>query len=269
MENIIQSLTDVNLAEAMDNNNIKFWISYGNHPGGYYKNEPGITWSIAGFNFSLYNSFLRSNLAEKDFEIELKDFMDIIKNNKLPANFWKAPTSQPVNIHKILIELGWKQSRQSPAMAMDISNLNNVNAMPDFKIEVVQDDEQRRLWADILNRSVGMNDQDIEEIKNFELTISNSTYNSQYRYLGYLNGEAVATGLIQPGDGLAGIYCIATLPKARNRGLGTHITLKLIEFSSDLGYKVVCLTSSEMGYRIYSNIGFKDIFHYSNYSWSP
>jgi len=266
---IIQSLTAPDLAESMDNNNVGFWTTYGDHPGGYYKNEPDIAWSVAGLNFPLYNCFLRYDLAEENFETELENFMDIIKAHKLPAYFWQASASKPAGVHERLEQSGWKQARQAPAMAMEISEVESMEPIPGFTVKPVQNDQQRRLWADILNRSVGMNDQDITETIKVELMISKKNNNLQHRYLGYLNDKPVATGLLHLESGLAGIYCIATLPEARRKGLGSFLTIKLIEDSSKLGYKVVALTSSEMGYRVYSKIGFKDIFSYTNYSLAP
>ena len=77
-------------------------------------------------------------------------------------------------------------------------------------------------------------------------------------YLGYLNGGPVATSTVFYGGGVAGIYCVATLPEARGKGIGAAITLKpLLDTRDNDGYNYAVLFSTEMGTPVYQRIGFR------------
>jgi GNAT superfamily N-acetyltransferase len=77
-------------------------------------------------------------------------------------------------------------------------------------------------------------------------------------FVGYLNGEPVATNMLFNGGGVASVYAVATLPSAQGKGIGAAITLKpLIEARDKDGYKFAVLFSSEMGIRVYERIGFR------------
>ena len=76
-------------------------------------------------------------------------------------------------------------------------------------------------------------------------------------YVGYLNGEAVATNMLFNGGGVASVYAVATLPSARGKGIGAAITLKPLLKAREMGYRYAVLFSTEMGVRVYERIGFK------------
>jgi ribosomal protein S18 acetylase RimI-like enzyme len=59
-------------------------------------------------------------------------------------------------------------------------------------------------------------------------------------------------------DGLAGIYCVATLPAERGKGLGAHVTAEALRRAHAMGYRVGILQSSAAGHTIYLRLGFED-----------
>ena len=72
------------------------------------------------------------------------------------------------------------------------------------------------------------------------------------------DGRAVATSMLYFADGLAGIYCVATVPGERGKGLGAHVTAEPLRRARQLGYRVGILQSSSAGHPIYLRLGFED-----------
>ena len=73
------------------------------------------------------------------------------------------------------------------------------------------------------------------------------------------DGRAVATTLLYLADGLAGIYCVATLPDERAKGLAAHLTAEALRRAQRLGYRVGVLQSSPAGHSVYLRLGFEDL----------
>ncbi|KAF1723426.1 GNAT family N-acetyltransferase [Pseudoxanthomonas japonensis] len=72
-------------------------------------------------------------------------------------------------------------------------------------------------------------------------------------------GRIVATSMMFIDDGLAGLYCVATLPEARGQGLGAHVTAEPLRRAQALGYRVGVLQSSDAGHPVYRRLGFQDV----------
>ena len=78
------------------------------------------------------------------------------------------------------------------------------------------------------------------------------------RYFGVFQGDRMVATSVACMDGeLGGVYCVATLPEARKRGLGEAVTALAAQAIKDAGYPMAILQASQMGASIYSRMGFQ------------
>jgi ribosomal protein S18 acetylase RimI-like enzyme len=77
-------------------------------------------------------------------------------------------------------------------------------------------------------------------------------------YVGLLEDEPVATNLLFPGAGVAGVLAIGTSPGSRRRGIGAAITLAGCQDALERGYRHVVLMSTELGKPLYERLGFRE-----------
>lgn len=78
-------------------------------------------------------------------------------------------------------------------------------------------------------------------------------------YVGSVDGQPVTTALgIVDGDHV-GIYNVATLPAQRGRGYGAAITARAVLDGFAEGASFALLQSSDAGYRVYQQLGFRTL----------
>ena len=70
------------------------------------------------------------------------------------------------------------------------------------------------------------------------------------------DGRYVTTSVRHLADCLAGIYCVATAPDERGRGLGAFATAEPLRIARRLGYRVRVVQSSAAGNQVYNRVGF-------------
>lgn len=84
-------------------------------------------------------------------------------------------------------------------------------------------------------------------------------------FVGYLDGQPVASSQLYLTDGIAGIYYVATLPDQRRRGFGEAMTSHAMREGVAAGCDISSLQASPMGLPIYTRMGFQQVGYYRTY----
>lgn len=164
----------------------------------------------------------------------------------------------PADVAAYLVERGYVAAGALPAMGVDIARLK-ATALPDG-YEFVR---------------IGSGPESIEWVRQFavgyELPLGVAEYfspagvgataaaDAPLQFFAVRRGGViVSTSVCYLQDGLAGIYCVSTVPDERRKGLGEYATAEPLRRAARLGYGVGVLQSSEAGYPVYKNLGFGD-----------
>lgn len=79
------------------------------------------------------------------------------------------------------------------------------------------------------------------------------------------NGPPAAMGAFIMGNSLPGVYVMATLPEWRRRGLGKAVLSRILSEAGREGHSFIVLTASRLGYPLYQQFGFEQVFDYRIY----
>lgn len=82
------------------------------------------------------------------------------------------------------------------------------------------------------------------------------------RWIGRVDGRAVATTRLHTAAGVAGIYAVITATDARRRGYGEAITRRVLGQARDAGFRIATLQASPAGRGVYERIGFRELCRY-------
>ena len=78
-------------------------------------------------------------------------------------------------------------------------------------------------------------------------------------FVAYLDDAPVSCGMTLISDGVAGVFYVATVERARRRGLGDALTRTAARAGFGLGARAAWLGASDMGADLYRRIGFSDL----------
>ena len=82
------------------------------------------------------------------------------------------------------------------------------------------------------------------------------------RWIGRVDGTAVASSRVSIGAGVAGLYAISTLAGHRGKGYGRALTIAALRAAASIGHRIGVLQSSDLGYGVYRRLGFRELFTY-------
>lgn len=275
MSKKIKNCNDPNLARALETNwygVVAQWAL--RPPGEVYKNR-SFKRVFTEYPSTNFNRVFLAHLTPENMEEKIKENIDYFKSRKTPFSWWVGPTTKPADLGLHLEAHGLshesKDHKDRPCMAVELDSLDcNIPKPIGLEIELVENTSTLYKWVKALIYGFGGGgiDKRIAHWFEAELRVGFDSDLRRFRYLGYLEGKPVSTSLMYLGEGVAGIYCVATLPEARRRGIGTEMTLHLLKTARDMGYMVGILGSTDAGYGVYRRIGFEEYWKIGVYEWN-
>lgn len=265
----LEDFSESALVRAIEANLFELFTAFRHWPEAEVHDDPDILWTITGIPFPLFNSVFRARLSQNvDATIEVT--LGRYRARKVPMLWWTGPKSQPMNLGTYLAAHGLvNEEGDSPGMAADLEALNEGLDRPrGLEVELVSDAESLRRWSEILVAAAPLPEFVAKPMFELFLTLGFAESSPVRNYCGRLNGEIVATASMFLGAGVAGIYNVTTLPKARRQGIGTAMTSEPLREARTLGYRVGVLISSQLGVGVYRRLGFKEHCKIGQYSWT-
>ncbi|NIM96027.1 MAG: N-acetyltransferase [Anaerolineales bacterium] len=266
MSEILQDLSVPALVTAIEENwfehfrLFRYWSQAEVHDG------PDLLWTISDIPFIYFNGVLRAQLVPEDVDATIEAATTRCRSRNVPLLWLIGPATRPANLGEYLEAHGVTYAWDSIGMAADLLELNeDLPAPTGLTIELASDVETLREWSHVVCGVFEWPKFVEDAWVDFFVSVSLEARLPVHCYLGWLDGEAVATSYVILAAGVAGIYGVVTVPEARRHGIGAAIVLAPLREARALGYRVGILHASEMGFSVYHRIGFREYCKIGNY----
>ena len=265
MNTIQTDVSDEALVRAIRANMCAFFRHMSrSNPADHFEDEQFTRW-YTPIPHPWFNGVLCSNPYHDDDEAFIDETIHYFRGKGVNTfTWWMEPHLKPSDWNPALSRHGFGYSNDTPGMAIDLLEMNESMPGADgLEIRIAGDAESMRTWTKVFLKGYGW--PSAWESIAFDLWMQLGLDLPIRNYLGYLDGRPVSTSAVFYGGGAAGIYCVSTLPEARGKGIGAAITLKPLQEAREMGYRVGVLQSSEMGFNIYKNLGFRHLCQIENF----
>ena len=255
---ILRDLTAPAIIAALEANLEEGYIRLGQALGAEFHNDPDALWFVSGIPLQVPNGVVRFRAIPERASGRIDALLGEYAQRHVPSCWLLNPSTTPANLAELLHARGFF-SEFAPGMAADLHAVDfDVPLAAGLKVQLVANETAMADWLRVL--VVGSSFPPEVERVLFDLLVRQGFhFNRDVRFfLGTLNGQPASTSMLFLGGGIAGIYCVATVPDARQRGLGTALTLAAMREGLADGYHVAGLQSSEMGLRVYQRLGFRE-----------
>lgn len=228
--------------------------------------EDGMKWFSFPVSNLLFNRVVSTNCNDIDLPLVVDDITNYYQVKNLPFMWmtWSG-VDKPNNLNNYLEENGFASIGTMPGMALKLEKLSEESEIiPGLEIVEVKTEDDFTSFMEVLKDGF----ETTEEVAyGFRIIDEAILHQPEYgtHYLARLDGEIIAISSVVYLAGVAGIYNVATLEKARGKGIGTAITKQPLLEAKSKGYQLAILHSSELGFNVYKNIGFQDYYKIGMY----
>ena len=262
-------LPEDSLARAIETNGEEFLITLGRAAGAEERNDPSVRWVIGDIPIDYHNCVVRADLSPEVADGVILESLERFRSHGSPGSWHVGPSTRPADIGERLLAHGFSYGGDDIGMAVDLSSLRDDLPVPDgLEIERVRDEATLVAWQAVLAQGFGEGPVEAEWVGEVYRRLGLDGVSWRH-YLGRLGGEPVATSTLFLGAGVAGVYFVCTIERARRRGVGAALTLAPLLEAREMGYRIGVLGASEMGYPVYRRLGFRELCRIGLYEWRP
>ena len=258
----------MDLARAIEENGAEFLMLLGRAAGAEVRDDGRVRWAIGNCPIDYHNCVVHAALAPEEADEEIEASLERMRVHGVPGSWHVGPSMRPPDLGERLVAHGLEYGGDDIGMAVDLSTLPEEVPVPEgFVVERVRDENGLAAWIEALGSGFGEGPVEAEWVGEVYRRLGDE--GPWRHYLGRLGEEPVATATLFFGAGVAGVYFVCTVERARRRGIGAAVTLAALREARDLGYTVGVLGSSEMGFPVYRRLGFEEYCRIGLYEWRP
>jgi predicted GNAT family acetyltransferase len=219
------------------------------------RHEDGLTLFTTGLPDDNLNRVLETRLTSETAEAGIDRAAAHFAARGVPFIWTVGPTSEPANLPELLRARGFRLNDSSTGMMARLDALPATELPASLTIEEVADTESHERWMQ--RWTAGFPDWAVANWSRLFVDHGFAPDRTLRRYLGWWDGEPVATSALALGAGLATIECVGTIEALRGRGIGTAMTVAPLLEARRHGFRIAALLSSTMGRGLYERLGFR------------
>lgn len=256
----LMEASDAQLALAVQDNLFALFRAMAALPDAELHETPALAYHHAFPTSPMFKGVWQTRLTPDTADASIADTLAWFQARGAPYVFWwTGPGDEPTDLPDRLQAHGFAANIVGdPGMALDLDTLEQPSLPPGLTIAHATDRRTLEDWRDVFVAAY--------EVPPFagqawvDATLSLGPQVAPWQlYVGYLDGEPVATNVLFSGAGVASVYGVGTLPAARGRGVGGAITLWPLVEARARGYRYAVLFATEMGHPVYRRLGFRDV----------
>jgi GNAT superfamily N-acetyltransferase len=167
------------------------------------------------------------------------------------AGCWSLDPPRPADLGVRLLARGFQPGWRPHWMGLDLQQLQTYHPFPKG-LSIVRD-----------------NDRSLIAVRNLPYArvvvprVSDAAFPGQWvRFVASIRGKVVGQSVVflTAGDwGVAGVYHVGVVPRARNHGIGKAVTLAACLYAMERGYRYAVLNSTDVGRPAYRQLGFQPV----------
>jgi len=220
---------------------------------------PGRGGAVAGARF-----------REETADARIAEILAHHRRHLEPTLWWTGPVSTPSDLENRLRAAGLQCQNRLPGMAADLQAIRTEFRRPEgLAIAAITTVEDFSIFR--IHEHPFFGPATTERRRNLIHGVAFMVQQEPRRawhFVASLDGVPVGCATVFLGAGVAGLYHVATVQKARGRGIGKAVTLAALEHARDLGCRTAILHASREGEGIYRQIGFEEICKVSHWYYS-
>jgi ribosomal protein S18 acetylase RimI-like enzyme len=172
--------------------------------------------------------------------------------------WWVGPDSSPATLGKSLRAAGFHCFKHFPGMALDLRRVVKSHRLPpNLKLAQVADfsifEKREHPYFGPMTTERRRNFLDAERL------LCAARPRRAFAFVASIDGEPLGHALIFLGAGVAGVFDVGVVRRARGRGIGRAVTVAAVSHAKRLGYRYAVLQASGEGEGVYRRIGFEEV----------
>lgn len=257
----------MNFENVADNLRESFRIVASGRTAGELRELPGVSIASAGVAFQMFNSAFLSAPIASEAELEQRILLPMTHFDSRGFEWsywvcedWMEPRTRRRS--RLAFERhGLRHSVELPGMVAERLE-PAVKPLPLLQVKRVGDLATRQAFCAIGTVCFHV------PIAWFREVFDNDVVWQRFAgYVGFVEGEPVATAATVIGGGAVGVYNVATLPDRQRRGYGEAVMRHaLTETQKASGIERTVLQSTPAGYRLYERMGYRTVTRVSVYA---
>ncbi len=228
---------------------------------GEVRELPGLTVASLGSSFQMFNAvFLSSPVADEADLLRRVTIAAVRMAAKgLPWAFWMCEEWLPYGLRrraiKVLDRRGLHLASEMPGMVAE-SLRPAERPLPELKIRPVTGEAAREAFCQIGAQCFHVPLMWFEEIFDDQTPMRPEVSG----WVGYFDGQPIATAATVEDSGVIGLYNLATLPEFRGNGYGETIMRYAIARAREKsGLEQTILQSTRQGLHLYERMGYRSV----------